>query len=158
MEQGTKVSGEVEQVSQKWDGGVKVNGTWYNGTKVTANYVKGCQKGQTVELTLDDRNKIMFLKSNGAPSPQAPPAQPAGNGTPSPAPASEKDDYWAAKDMRITRMAALNTSLEMVKIAVQNGGFANASDQAKSVSPDTVFSTAAALAENFVIPWILKAK
>lgn len=154
MEQGTKITGTVEQVSQNYDGGIKIDGTWYNGTKVTAGYVKACTKGQTVEITVNEKNKILFLKSNGAP-PQAPPAENRPTAQP---PASEKDSYWEAKDMRITRMAALNTSLEIVKIAVQNGGFANASDQAKQVSPDTVFSTAAALAENFVIPWILKSK
>lgn len=71
MVENEKVSGVVEQVSQNYDGGIKIGGVWYNGNKTTGQYVKGCKKGQNVEISIDEKNKIHFLKNlSGGSAPQ----------------------------------------------------------------------------------------
>ena len=67
MVEDQKVVGQVEAVSQKFDGGIKIGEKWYNGTSKTGEYVKKVQKGQQVEITLNEKGKIGFLRTNGGP-------------------------------------------------------------------------------------------
>lgn len=62
MADSQKIQGRVDAVSQKFDGGIKIGETWYNGTKITGNFVKKAGKGQSVEIEVDERNKIQFIK------------------------------------------------------------------------------------------------
>ena len=57
-----KIKGFVDAKSDKFNGGLKIQETWYNGTKDTAIFVKKVNKGSLVELEIDDNNKIQFVK------------------------------------------------------------------------------------------------
>jgi len=58
----TKVTGIVDSKSSKWNGGLNINDTWYNGTDRTKNFVQQVNKGDKVELDVNDSNKIVFVK------------------------------------------------------------------------------------------------
>jgi len=65
-----KFSAKVEAVSSKFDGGLLIEGKWYNGTSKTGEFVKAIKKGATVELELDDRGKISYVKEVADKSPE----------------------------------------------------------------------------------------
>lgn len=54
-----KVKGELESRNE---GGIKVNGKWYNSTKKTEKFVSKAKRGQTVEITVDGKD-ITFIKT-----------------------------------------------------------------------------------------------
>lgn len=58
------VTGKVEQVSQKFSGGVKINGTWYNGTKASEQFVKAAQKDKVYDLELNEKGYIASIRSH----------------------------------------------------------------------------------------------
>ena len=57
-----KIRGIVEAKSDKYNGGLKINNVWYNGNEKTASFVKPVTKESLVEITVDEKNKIQFLK------------------------------------------------------------------------------------------------
>jgi len=58
----TKVSGFVKAATSKYDGGVNIDDTWYNATERTKQYVVKLQKGDRVQLDVDQDRKIHFVK------------------------------------------------------------------------------------------------
>lgn len=66
-----KVNGTVEGVNTNFNGGLLIAGKWYNGIKdKTDTFVKDVKKGDTVEITIDAKNKIELLQVKNPNMPQ----------------------------------------------------------------------------------------
>ena len=59
---GDKIEGTVDAVSSKTKG-IKIGDSWYSSTDRTERYVTACQKGDKVEIEIDDKNKVTFIRS-----------------------------------------------------------------------------------------------
>ena len=73
---------------------LKINGEWYNAVAVE-KYMGMLNKGDNVEFKANDRHQLQFIKKVGV--------------------APQQDGNGNKKDLRITRMAVLNTAVEFNK-------------------------------------------
>lgn len=58
-----KISGTVEATTDKRGGAIKIKGNWYDLTEKTKPYAP--KKNDNVEIEIDDRNKIQFIRKLG---------------------------------------------------------------------------------------------
>lgn len=58
----TSIEGIVSATSSKFNGGILIGPTWYNGTDRTKNFVNQVKKGDKVKLDIDEKNKVHFVK------------------------------------------------------------------------------------------------
>ena len=65
MAEKKKIEGIVEAINSKNRSGIKIGGSWYNSNKTTKNFVSKIEKGDKVEIDIDEDGYITFVKNLG---------------------------------------------------------------------------------------------
>lgn len=147
-----KIKGRVEFMSEKTFG-IRINNVWYNPVGDAKKKITPDIKDRNVEFEADEKQRfeeIEIFDKVEVPKPNYV------NKTQDVVAEGKKPQdagYWNDKDMRITRMACLNSSLEAIKLSAGSGGFVGADEKAGELTPEKVICKAQKMAQS-LIDWV----